>query len=477
MARPPPAARGALPSALEDEGPSLVEIVRRLAVAAHFIKQRAALVLTLAAGGALLGLATIFVMPPRWAASCEVKLMSQVKANPVGDHAPDEESLQFFQGAERAFTQPDLVRATLQGLDAIDRTEAQVQSVAAGLRLEPLGEHRFHASYKDQLPGKGHVPPLRFLTSHLQSYVRSEIDKSLRGFTAKAEFLRSQMKSVEKDLSVIGGDLTRFREANADRLPEDAAQTHTTRFQLESRRADLMAQVRRLEGELGADRGQLDAQRPLTQTKFQSSRVYRDSLADVNRKLTQAYAQGLADGHPEVQQLNDEKRRIEALIHNEMGAGTPAVDREANPAYQAVQNRVDALQAQLRAVRNDLADTDKSLGQIRGVVGELPRVEQRIVELTHMQEATTRLHGQLFERLMQAELQVNLERVSAESRYEITTARLERPRSALVVGLRGGLGLMVGVLAAAVFILIAEGKRLVREALGTGKPHHGVVRR
>jgi uncharacterized protein involved in exopolysaccharide biosynthesis len=270
------------------------------------------------------------------------------------------------------------------------------------------------------------------------------------------------LKSVEKDLAQIAADRSQFREANADRLPEESLQTHSSRFQLESRRAELVAQVRQLQGALAAERRQFATESPLAQSRLQSSQVYRDSLAAINRKLSEAYAAGLADGHPEVRQLKDEKNRIEKLINDEMHAETSQVDRQANAGLQILGNRVETLQAQLNAARSDLADTEKSLSQVRKVVVDLPRVEERVQELNHTQEATNRLHSQLFERLKKAELQLSIERVSAESRYDIITSpRLEKSKALKTLALRSLLGLLTGLVAAAIAVAFREGHRIV----------------
>jgi pSer/pThr/pTyr-binding forkhead associated (FHA) protein/uncharacterized protein involved in exopolysaccharide biosynthesis len=471
----------------DDDGPSLAEIVRRVVGVLAFIRQRWLSIVLLAAIGSLLGLASMVPLPPRSLAECDVKLVPQVKSNPVDPQfrpPSDDDSLLFFRGAERAFVQPDLVRSTMRKMaDSSkdskrgpgqapnkDPADEELASVASRLKLEPVGDHLFHASYRDRLFRGERTPLVTFLAIHVQNYVRSEIDKSLREFTGKAEFLRDQMKGVEKELARVDDEKTKFREANTDSLPEDAAQTHSSRFQLQTRRADVLAQIRRLEGELDAERRQLTAETPLAQAKLQSSQVYRDSTADLNRKLSEAYARGLAEGHPEVQRLQSEKLRIEGLISAEMRASSSNLDRQSNAGYQALQHRVDTLHAQLKAARNDLADIEKSLGQIRQVVGDLPRVEQRLADLSRVQEVTTRLHGQLFEKLKQAELQLNLERVSAESRYEITPPRLERPKTSTTIVLRCSLGLLVGLAAAAFVILVREGRRFVRQALASPEP-------
>ena len=162
--------------------------------------------------------------------------------------------------------------------------------------------------------------------------------------------------------------------------------------------------------------------------------------------------------------MNDEKRRIEDLIAKQMSGGTSEVDRESNAGLQTLQSRVAMLQAQVNAVRNDLGDTERSLGQIRHVVGDLPRVEARIQELNHAQEAANRLQSQLFEKLKKAELQVSLERVSAESRYEIITApSLDKTKMGKAIVLRCGIGLLVGLFLAAAVIAVREARRVVSQ--------------
>jgi len=182
--------------------------------------------------------------------------------------------------------------------------------------------------------------------------------------------------------------------------------------------------------------------------------------------LSEAYARGLADGHPEVRQLKDEKQRIEGLVEKEMRSETNQLDRGSNAGYQDLQHRVALLQAQLSAARSDLADTEANLGRVRHVVGDLPRVHERVQQLTHTQDATKALHGQLFEQLKKAELQLNLERVSAESRYEVispphlvTSGRLKTGVTRLVMGLFGGLFI------ASFVLLFREARRLVQASM------------
>lgn len=456
----------------EDQGPSAAELLQKAVLVYRFLRRHGIVIAGLAVAGLTAGVFSLLVVPPRPVALCEVKLLPQVKANPVDTTPwkPPEETVQFFVGAERAFTHPELVRTTLRRLDGKDPEKGRASVTAGRLNLEPLGDHVYRATYKAPMfsSGKGAV---EFLSLHLDNYVRSEVAKALRAFTAEVEFLRNQVKTVDQDMTAINQEKAKFREKNAFQLPEQAMQAHTTRFELESRRADLLARVRKLEADLVTEKQALDSDNPLAETKYRSSQVYRDKLATINSRLAEAYSRGLADGHPDVIQLKQEKDRMEDLVTGEMGSETSAVDRRSNPALQALQHRVSGLQAQLSAARRDLGDTERSLGQMRHVVGTLPRVEERLQELNHSQEATTRLHAQLFEKLKKAELQLNLERVSAESRHEILMRpQLESGKTAKNLVLRAAVGIFLGLLAAAVIIIAREVKRMLAQGALTTEP-------
>jgi hypothetical protein len=463
---PPPAAQ----KRDDDEGLSLEELIARLAIGYRFLQQNRRLIAFFAGIGVVIGLISTVLLPPPGQAQCILKLQPQIKANPVdaqwSRQSLEDQDMRFFADAETAFVQPELVQDTLRKLTNRTPSDATITSFSERLRLEPEPDHTYKATYREQLMGQATPTATQFLKAHLDNYIHGEIDRAIHVFSAQADFLRDQLKSVEGEMKRISGEKMQFRQKNSDRLPEEAGQMLGSRFDLESRRAELTAQVRKLQGELDARRHALADEGPLAQRKLHESEVYRQSLADLNRKLSEAYARGLADEHPDVIQIKDEKKRLEGLIQKEMSADTSAVDRKSNAGYQDLQNQVALLQGQLNAARSDLADTERSLGHLQNVVGDLPRVQAGVQQLTHLEEATTQLHGQLFEQLKKAELQVNLERVSAESRYEVLVpVRLYKSGRARTAALRAGAGLFLGLFLALATIIGRKGRELLSRAL------------
>jgi pSer/pThr/pTyr-binding forkhead associated (FHA) protein len=462
-----PAASHGVPMPRGEDEPSLADMVHKVAKAYRFLREKRLFIAAFAAVGVALGIFSIIISPPGVAASGEVKLLPHLtltaSQNEDRWQNNDQDSGQFAKAAERDLTQQDLVRATLKKLGSNDPADAWMRAIISRIKVEETGDHVFRATYKDKASAR--PTPLDFLTVHLQNYIQAEIAKSVRELSAKVDFLRDQLKSVEGDLERISDQRAGFREANADRLPEDSEQTHTSRFELETRKATLSAQIHQLQGELNAALGQLKNNRPEAQRKFQWSESYRQQLTDVDRKLSEAYARGLKEGHPEVQQLQEEKKRIQTLANNEMQTATPTAMREADPNYQQAQNNVERLEAELAAARASMGETEGALGQVRRVVQDLPRVEQHLSDLEHRQEATKQLHSDLFSKLKQAEIQLNLEKVSAESRYDCTPPQAIRPRKTSTLALRGGLGLLFGLFVAGLILALREAQKMISHTL------------
>ena len=445
-----------------DEDLSVADVVHKVVTAYRFLHARGTFLAVFMMVGVAGGLASLFISPPGVAAVAEVKLLPHMTlTTPTADDRwqnLDQDSPTFVKSAEHSLTQRDFVRSELLKFGEPEPDDARIRSVAAKLKVEEVGDHAFRATYKDSVSAR--PPPLPVLSSMLQDYVQAEVGKSLRELAAKVDFLRDQLKSVEKDVSTISTERAAFREANADRLPEDSQQTHSSRFDLETRRAELSGQVRQLQAELSAEQEQLRTNRPEAQRKFQRSETYRQSLTDINRKLSEAYSRGLGEAHPDVQQLKQEQKRLEALASDELQGSTPSLSRESDPNYQMAQSRIEKLQAQLSATRASLGDTEHSLGEVRSVVKDLPRIEQKLGDLNHRQDTTRLLQADLFSKLKQAEIQLNLEKVSAESRYDFSPPRLERQRKTTTLLLRCGLGVLFGAFVAFLAIGFQEVKRL-----------------
>ena len=147
----------------------------------------------------------------------------------------------------------------------------------------------------------------------------------------------------------------KFRESHVDQLVGEATLSPESRSELESRRISLSGQVQRLEGEMAAVRSRLARGGHLTQVKVQSAQSYRDALATLTRRLGELRAQGLADGHPEIRRLLDEKKNMENLVNEQLHREATSQDRQLSATDETLRGQIDDLQSQLSAARAERA--------------------------------------------------------------------------------------------------------------------------
>jgi hypothetical protein len=475
-------ARASRASHDRDEPVAPGETLRALVRGYRVLRPYVPMMAVLAVVGVALGVSSLLLAPPTASAASELRFYPTRKANPVenGWRPPEDRSVLFFAEAERGFTHPALVLATLAKLERGQPDKARAEAMAARLRLEPIGEQTYRATFAGpsllaslrgslrRQAGPRPADPVAFLDAHTNNYVQTEIDRALRAFTAEADFLRVKLEEAQRSLVDINQQLAEFKQANADNLPEAAVATSTSRFDLETRRAELAAQVARLQGEVAANESQLRAESPLAQTRFEASQSYRTTQVELNRKLSEAYARGLAEENPEVQRLQDEKRRIERLIEQEMRAATSDVDRSSNPALAQATHQGQLARAQLRAAQAQLQLLARSLDERKRMVGNMPAVAARLDDLQRAHESTKRLHDQLFDRLARANLQLDVERLAARSRFEIITApALQQQALSVSVARRAGVGLVLALALAAALIAWREGRNALARTLAT----------
>jgi polysaccharide export outer membrane protein len=427
----------------EEDEPSFDDLLRRGLAVLSWLRRRALLLVQVSVLGAALGFLSVRVLPPPRVAVAEVTLHPEPKVNPVDPDARprQQDQVQFFVGAERAFTSREAVRRTLKSLGHTDPSDEFVDAVAKRLKFENVGSHDYVASMAEGLWRRDERDPVEFLSAHLKTYVDSEIGKIIKVFAAEVDFLRAQSTATADELKAAEAAIVAFREEHANQLSDQSSLPPEARTQLETRRLDLSGQVRRLEGELNSLRRQLARGSHLERAKLQSTQSYRDTIANLDRQLSEARAQGFADGHPEVKRLTSERANLQELLDEQLRSEVSGIERRSNATDDALQRQIADVESQLSAARAERGFVLGSLRGIREVSSVAPRLEADMAELVRKQDDAKRMLAQLSDRLRRAEVQLELERVSAASRYEITTPPRNQPvRLKRTLVMRGGLG-------------------------------------
>lgn len=448
-----------------DEGLSLQEMLGKgirvyRVVRKHFM-----------AAGIILGVSLILAaisviwLPPGSSAMCEVKLHPEERTNPVDpttSNAPKNTTL--FESPERAFINASLIETTLKTLGKPAQQD-EVNSVQARLKLEPISENGYIASFSEGMFSRNRYDLVALLTTHVKTYVQNETDKALSVSVAETEFLRSQTTLAEKELSAIDAELRKFKEENLSSLPESATLALGSRAQMEARKPELVAQLTRLKGEIASVKSQMSSDGPLSQGRTQSSTAHRTRLATISEKLAEMRARGLTDEHPEVHALLEEKKLTEGLINQELTAGQSEAERKTSPQLHDLAVKLQSLNSLEAASRTELAELSNRIHVAKKLLTEMPRVDARLQELLLKQEDQRKLYSGMFEQLKRAEVRLQLERVSVSSRHELTSPpRLWKPRKSKVALQRFGLAAGFAFVVIGLMVLAKELRPMVQAA-------------
>jgi len=455
----------------DEAAPSIDDLLLKILLVWRYLKRRAWLILSLAAAGLAAGAASFKYFPPVRAAYSMVTLHPAPRTNPIESDMRQEQSdsMQFFAGAERAFMSNQNIMAALRRMGIPNPNEPFAESIAKRMTFENVGDHAYIARFTPTFFAARTDWHVRLLDAHIRNYVETEIEKTLKVFVAEVDFLRSQTDAAEKRLGEIMQETVQFREANSDQILAQGTLSGSSQGELESKRIEVTSRIERLTGELEGVRSQLNRGSVLSQAKSQSTQADREALSTVNRKIGELRAQGFADGHPDVERLLAQQRDLQRSVDEHLHSNVTQFEKRSNVAYDSMQSQADQLGAQLRAARAERGTIESSLRSLRTVSSQSPKVNARLEELVRMKEEVERQHGLLFDRLKKAEVQLQLERVSTTSRYEIVIpARLESPPGRRAFAQRMGEGLGLGLLLAAFLMAIGELRRLFARVAARG---------
>jgi uncharacterized protein involved in exopolysaccharide biosynthesis len=462
-----PAGQKRLRAAAEERTLSLLDLAKLVVRLWAFLLRHKGLLALAGACGLAAGVAAAMAIPPRLTATATVVLHPEVRANPVEPRRqePADPTTQFFYDVTRGFSNREIVRATLKTLPGSPLDEEAIRRATLRLKIESIGPNEYEVFYSPTADDPGADDPAGFLDTHMKAYLSPEVASRLKVMVAELDFLQKQMGQLDGELQTVSARAVEYKQKHVDRLPEHTPLTPETRATMEARRVELTGLVQRLEGDVETLRRRIGRGAPLVAAKSQSAQVHRERLASIEQQLGELRARGLADGHPEVGKLLEQKDVTQRLISTQMTSETSSVDRLANVEYENLRFARDQGESNLRAALTELDSVRESLGNFNRISREMPRVSARVGELSQQEEGLRRLRGQLFDRVKRAELQLELERVSARSRYEIVEpVHLEPLRIERRLAGAGLLGLFTGL--AVAFALLAAGatRRLLKRA-------------
>lgn len=468
-------AEATLSLAGEEERPASVEdMVQKAMVGLAYLRRYWRVLLILPALTGLVGLLSVPFFPPPNRAEVTVSLVTRTAENPLANphevrvRRPERE---FFREASRTFVAQQLISETLARLDAPDQSEQARARVAKHLSLDALSETLFRGSFEHR-DGDWAV---RYLKEHLELFLSREVEKTLRVFQSEVDLLRPRVEQAEASLRQNEDALRQFREENLRHLPEFATDRLAAAATLEGQAGLLGANVTRLRGELKLARARLARESPLVEAQVRAADPYLASLTAAKTRLAELRARGLGAAHPEVRQAQAEIKNLERQIEATTRAKPTTLDREANPEFTRLKDRVGDLEVELAAAQAELGAVGGAIGGADETLRRLPEVEAELQRLTRLVTADREAQARLAEHLRQAETQLDLERAAAQARYEIVappqTVGIRLRRTLALRALLGmALGLILALGWAALTELLAIARRLPRVEITEPRP-------
>lgn len=453
----------------EESEESIEDIVLKILNAYRYLRKNALLIAIFVVSGVTLGAASFRFLPPVQSAYAIITLNPAPKSNPIDVESNQEqpENATFFLGVTEALVSTSNIQTTLKQFGLTHPSDAVADDIASRVKVEPTGHNTYRATFKPKLFDRGGINPVAFLDLHIRMYIDAEITAKLKVFVAGVDFLQNQTTEAENELKRITAEMVKFREKNADLFLAQGSMLPASQSQLESHRINLAGEIARLSGELGGINRQLTRGSPLTQAKVQATQSDRDHLARVNQQITALRAQGYADGHPEVEKLLVEQKNLGLAVDEKIASKVTSLDKQSNQAYDALQAQADLLRSRLGAASSERASIEKNLRDIRKISSTSPEINAKMDELIRQKEEATRQYSVLFDRLKKAEIRLELERVTATSRYQtVIPARLESPPDKKALLLRIMLGLVLGSMLAAMALAAQYVRAIMRKVSG-----------
>jgi polysaccharide chain length determinant protein (PEP-CTERM system associated) len=339
----------------------------------------------------------------------------------------------------------DLVRQVLQsrpqveqvardtGLDANATTPAQREALirdvqsrisidAADLRARTTqGEGLYRISFRDHDRAKS----IEVVETMLKGFVENALGEKRTGQASAQRFIEDQIAQYEARLRSSEEKLADFKKRNVavmpgsqgdyfGRLQQESVGLETARTSLgvaESRRNEIQ---RQLDGEepflFGIDSG---AQAPANGGA--GDLTYR--IQDMERNLEEMLLR-YTEKHPEVVALRAtieelKKRQAEELARVKKGqaaTGSLSSSLKSNPIYQNLEMELKRTQVQIAELRQEVAQREARVGELRGKVNTVPEIEAELARLNRDYEVNRTQYQELVQRRETATLSENADR-------------------------------------------------------------------
>jgi uncharacterized protein involved in exopolysaccharide biosynthesis len=435
----------------EDESISLTDMLRKVHAYWVYTKRYGWLVLTCTCFGIGAGILQTRMNPPPGSAWFEMTLISQSSgSNPMNREG---DNVQFFVSAESAFRSLPLIKKTMQELGVPNLSDKAATYIQSELVFEKQGyqSQLWRGEYRDVDATRA----AQFLKKHLDVYLETEIDKTLKVIKTGTEFLATQLVDARKELKLAEAKLLQFRDEHPEAIPKDAVLPNPLKETL-AQATSAAGRLAQTNAEIASVKSQLNRGTSLARGQLEKSKRFEDQVLTARGKIAEAKARGLTDNHPEVLRLKEEAASLERLARETANAEASEMERQVDAETLTLKEKLASLTAQQAQLQAALGQANKKVDDAR--IESLPELQARYQDLNRDYEAKKKKHDAVFADLEAKKMTLEMERASGKAHYDIITPPTPEAPSvtgAMIkrAGLGGAVGLIFALCAAAVLEL------------------------
>jgi len=430
------------------------DLVARILWVLGFLRRYWLSILLFTMVGGALGVVSYKYRKPPAKAEFEISLVPDQSDNPV--ERVRRNNFEFFRSAATNFKAPGLIKQTVEQLGETNVSPDLIRGKQASLEFQKTGEYTYKGAFSSGTADEA----IEFLNVHLELYVKGELDKALAVLIAEVKTLESQLSQAEEQLNSTNQAILAFKQEHSEGLPEKSSFMLSRVLELSVQRSAALGEVTRSSASAQVARKSLKSEDPQIEARIEQSRPYESNIADANRRLARARAEGKGPDHPDIKSLEDEKKGYEALRDKVLLEGTSKIIKSKNPAYKSARSQVNEAEAAQRVAQAELTRITKELEETQGMVDKLPRLQAEYAELTRNQLSVQKTYDDVFQQLASTRIRLEIERSQATTRYDIITPPNVVPVSRLkTVMTRGAIGTFLGLFLGLGLGVLREGRR------------------
>lgn len=433
----------------DDEGISLTDVLRKVHAYWIYTKRYGWLVLTCTCFGIGAGILQTRLSPPPGSAWFEMTLMSQGSSNPM---SRDNEGAQFFLSAESAFRSLPLIKRTMHELGVPNLSDNAASYIQNELTFERQGyqSQLWRGEYKDATATRA----AEFLQKHLELYLDTEIDKTLKVIRTSTEFLQSQLDDAHKELKRAESKLLQFKDEHPEAIPKDAVLPNPLKATI-AEATSVAGQLATVNAEIASVKDQLSRGTSLARGQLEKAKVFEQQVLAVRAKIAEARARGFTDQHPEMQRLLSEERNLIRLADQTARQEASEAERRVDAETLGLKEKLATLTAQQQRLQQQLGQAKQRVDDAR--LESLPELQARYHDLNRNYEHLKKKHEMLAADLVAKKWQLEMERASGRAHYDIITPPTgEEPAVTRAMIKRAGMGGTVGLVLAVFAAVVLE---------------------